>query len=425
MVTLKLTQMAHGGPALGRHEGKIFFVPYALPGETVVVEEEISRKGWARAHLTEVVEPSSDRVVPACFHFGPYGCGGCQWQHIRYPAQLAFKTEVVGDQLVRIGGLGAVPVRPARAVGEPWGYRNHVQLQVSPHGLGYVSADGTRIEPISTCPIMHARVAELFDELDIEIDSLERLSLRTGVNTDQQLVIFETTDDEPFELMVDRPVSCVLMLSDGTPITLVGRDHLLERVAGIECRVSAASFFRVNTPGVQALIEAVADYLSPRPGDTLLDLYCGVGLFSLALAAKVAQVIAVESHPAAATDARFNAAAAGLDNVRVIHQDVTGALSGLEESIQAAVVDPPHTGCGPQVMQQLVALQPRRLAYVACDPASLARDARSIVEAGYHLVEVQPLDLFPQTCHVESVAIFELHKQSWPVAGTRNNSSIV
>lgn len=406
MITLKLTRMAHGGPAMGHYQGKVFFVPYALPGETVAVEVETSKKGWAKARLIEVIEAVPERVMPACPHFGPHACGGCQWQHIDYPAQLAYKTQVVQDQLARLGGLTQVSVRPTRAVGEAWAYRNHVQLHASADGLGYVSADDRRVEPITTCPIMHPLVAELFDELDLEIETLERLSLRTGVSTGQQLVIFETSDDEPFELIVDRPVSCVLMLSDGTPLTLVGNHHFTERVAGHEYRVSAGSYFPVNTPGAQALADTVADYLSPRPHETLLDLYCGVGLFSVALAAQAAQVIGVESHPAAAADARFNVEAAGLDNVRIIHDDVGRFLTALDEAVHAVIVDPPHSGCGREVIQRIASLRPGRLVYVACDPATLARDAKLITQAGYRLLEVQPLDLFPQTYQVECVALF-------------------
>jgi len=406
MITLKLTHMAHGGPAMGRYQGKVFFVPYAVPGETVSVEVETSKKGWARARLREVIEPSPDRTAPACPHFGPDACGGCQWQHIHYPAQLQYKAHVVRDQLARLGGLSDVPVRPARAVGEPWGYRNHVQLHGSPHGLGYVSADGERVEPIQTCPIMHPLIAELFDELDIEIENLERVSLRAGDNTGHQLVVFETADDEPFELMVDRPVSCVLVLGDGTSVTLVGNDYLFERVAGHQYRVSAGSFFQVNTHGAETLVETVADYLSLRPHQTLLDLYSGVGLFSIALAPHVAQVISVEADPTAAADARFNVGTADLDNVQVINHHVAHVLTTLDESIHSVILDPPRSGCGPDVIQQLVSLRPERLVYVACDPATLARDARILDEGGYGLIEIQPLDLFPQTFHVESVALF-------------------
>ena len=406
MVTLELTQMAHGGPAMGRYQGKVFFVPYALPGETVSVEVETSKRGWARARLKEVIGPSPERIAPACPHFGPDACGACQWQHVHYPAQLQYKAHVVRDQLARLGGLKDANVRPARAVGEPWDYRNHVQLHNSPRGLGYMSADSKRVEPIDTCPIMHPLVAELFSELDIEIENLERLSLRAGHNTGHQLVVFETTDDEPFELMVDRPVSCVLVLGDGTPVTLVGNDYLFEQVAGRQYRVSAGSFFQVNTDGAQALVETVSDYLSPRPHQTLLDLYSGVGLFSIALATQLAQVIAVEANPTAVADAHFNVGAAELDNVQIINHAVAHALTTLQESIHSVILDPPRNGCGPDVIHHLASLRPERLLYVACDPATLARDAKIITASGYSLIEVQPLDLFPQTFHIESVALF-------------------
>jgi 23S rRNA (uracil1939-C5)-methyltransferase len=407
MITLKLAKMAHGGPAMGRHQGKVYFVPYALPGETVAVEAETSKKGWARARLVEVLEPSPKRTKPACPHFGPDACGGCQWQHIDYPAQLVYKADVVRDQLSRLGGLTDAPVRPTRAVSEPWGYRNHVQLHSSPDGLGYVSADGQRVEPIGRCPIMHPLMADLFDELDVEIENLDRLSLRVGQNTGEQSVIFETINDEPFELVVDRPVSCVLMLGDGTPVTMVGNDHLFEEVAGHQFRVSAASFFQVNTGGAEALVDTVMHYLSPQPYETLLDLYAGVALFSLASAARVAQVIAIEANPYAAADADFNVGAAGLDNVRVINDDVADFLDVVDESVHTVVADPPRKGLGPDVVRRIVSLRPRRLVYVACDPATLARDARTITDMDYRLVEVQPLDLFPQTYHVECVALFE------------------
>jgi 23S rRNA (uracil1939-C5)-methyltransferase len=219
-------------------------------------------------------------------------------------------------------------------------------------------------------------------------------------------VIFETSGDEPFELAVDLPISCALILGDGTSVTLVGNDYLFERVADYHYRVSAGSFFQVNTAGAEALVESVAEYLSLRPHQTLLDLYSGVGLFSVALATQAAQVVAVEANPVAAADAYFNVDAAGLDNVQIVNRDVAQALNGLDERVHAVIADPPRSGCGPDVIRRLASLRPDRFVYVACDPATLARDARVIVENGYSLAEVQPFDLFPQTYHIECVALF-------------------
>jgi len=406
-IKLQLSAMAHGGPALGRYEGRVVFVPYGAPGDTVLVEIETSKKDWARARLIEVVTPSPDRVSPLCPYFGPRGCGSCQWQHIRYEAQLRHKTAIVCDQLSRLAGFSDAPVRPMEPVGEPWAYRNHVQLHPALEGLGYISADDDRrVEPIAKCPIMHPLLAELYEQLDLEIEGLVQLSLRAGVRTGQRMVIFETEDEEPFEIEVDVPVSCVLLRRDGLPITLVGWDFLEEEVVGHRYKVSAGSFFQVNTAGAEALVHTVRDMLAPQVHEQLLDLYAGVGLFSVPMAQHVARVIAVEENPMAVLDAQENLRRAGVDNAEVIQGDVTKVLSTLEGPIELAVADPPRAGCGTAVVTRLVELDVRRLALVACDPATLARDARILRERGYGLVEVHLLDLFPQTYHIENVALF-------------------
>lgn len=405
-IRVQLTGVAHGGAAFGRYQGLVIFVPYALPGETVLAEVESAKKGWARARLVELLETSPDRAEPACPHFGPTGCGGCHWQHSQYPAQLRYKAEVVRDQLTRLAGLEHVLVRDTLQVDEPWAYRNHVQLHAAPDGLGYVAADGVRVQPITTCPIMHPLLAELFYDLDIDSEELLRVGLRAGVRTGHQMVIFETVEDELIELSVERPVACVLLRSDGTHLTLVGRDHILERVAGRNYRVSAASFFQANTAGADQLIRLVLGGLEPRPHHSVLDLYAGVGLFSLALADQVGQVWAVEASPTAVADLSFNVQACGADNVHIQAGDVADALNCFEGAVDRAVVDPPRAGCGALVVKYLVGLQVQRLVYVACDPATLARDARLLAASGYQLAWVQPVDMFPQTYHIESVALF-------------------
>ncbi|MGQ9784917.1 MAG: class I SAM-dependent RNA methyltransferase, partial [Anaerolineae bacterium] len=399
-IELQLSAMAHGGPALGRYEGRVVFVPYGVPGDTVLVEIETVKKDWARARLIEVVIPSPDRVPPSCPYFGPHGCGGCQWQHIRYEAQLRYKTAIVCDQLLRLAGLSDVLVRPMEPVGEPWAYRNHVQLHPAPEGLGYISADDDRrVEPVAKCSVMHPLLAELYEQLDLEMEGLIQLSLRAGVRTGQRMVIFETEDEEPFEIEVDVPVSCVLLRRDGLPITLVGWDFLEEEVAGYRYKVSAGSFFQINTSGAEALVHTVSDMLAPQAHQQLLDLYAGVGLFSVPMAEHVAHVIAVEENPMAVLDAQENLYRAGVDNAEVIQGDVTEVLHTLEGAIELAVADPPRAGCGTAVITRLAKLGVRRLALVACDPATLARDARTLGEHGYRLVEVRLLDLFPQTYH--------------------------
>jgi len=401
---LRLTDMAHGGDALGRHEGKVIFVPYAIPGEEVVVEITEDKGRYAHARLLEVLSPSPHRVEPPCPHFGPERCGGCQWQHMAYAAQLSFKADVLRDQLNRIGKIAGPPVRLTLGVADPWCYRNHVQFAVGDEGLGFVATDGRRVETIEVCYLLHPLLEELFTALDLELPGLARLSLRAGVNTGDQMIIFETLDDEPPILESDLPVSCVLLLSDGTPVNLIGNNYITEVVAGRRFRISATSFFQVNTAAAEELVRVVSEYLAPAGDETLLDAYCGVGTFALSLADQVGHVIGIEENAGAVADARLNAAK--LANVEFIEGSVEALLPQLDRRIDLAVLDPPRQGCKPEALAALIELAPRRVVYVSCDPATLARDARRLAEGGYQLVEVQPVDMFPQTYHIESAALF-------------------
>jgi 23S rRNA (uracil1939-C5)-methyltransferase len=403
---VQLTGMAHGGEALGSYEGKVIFVPYTIPGEEVLVEVVEDRGRWARARLLEVLTPSPDRGTPLCPYFGPTACGGCQWQHIAYPAQLRFKAEILRDQLRRLGKMADPPVKPTIAVGEPWGYRLHAQLHPASEGLGYISADEKRVVAVSECPILHPLLSSLLSDLELDLDGLVRVSLRAAAATDQQMVIFEMEEDEPVALETDQPVSCIQLLADGTPLTLVGHTHLMEHVAGREYRISPPSFFQVNRAGAEALVQLVTSYLEPGPEDRLLDLYCGVGLFALALADRAGQVVGVEANPYAVADARHNAQARGAGNVEIVQGTVADVLKGWEGPVDLAGLDPPRSGCEPGTLEELVRLRPRRVVYISCDPATFSRDARFLIAAGYRLAEAQVVDFFPQTYHIESCALF-------------------
>ncbi len=415
VITLDLTAIAHGGEAFGRHEGKIVFVPYTLPGERVRARLVADHARWARAELVEVLSADDDRVDPPCPYFGPGLCGGCQWQHIRYERQLALKQEIVADQLRRLGHLPDPPVRPTLSVGEPFAYRNHAQFAVHPEGrLGFARAGSHEIIPIERCLLLHPLLDELhgalqFDEGGPEpalAEWLQRLSLRAGVTTGQQLVLFEGRGDEPPELEVDLPVSCVFLARDGRLRPLIGPPYIEEQVTGRVYRVSATSFFQVNTAGAEVLVGLVRRYLDPQPGDTLLDAYCGVGLFGLALSDQVGHLIGIEENPHACDDFAWNARDLAPERVTLHEGPAAEVLAALDQPIDLAVVDPPRSGVGKEALQELARLGPRRIAYVSCDPATLARDVEFLQAGGYELVEVQPVDLFPQTFHVESVSLW-------------------
>jgi 23S rRNA (uracil1939-C5)-methyltransferase len=403
--TLQLTTITHGDAALGRHEGRAVFVPYALPGETVRAEIVEDKGRYANARLVEVLEPSPDRVEPPCPYFGADGCGGCQWQHADYQAQLRFKAEIVADQLARIGKIADPTVRPAIPDPSGWAYRNHAQFHPAPGGaLGFQAAASNRTVAIDECPILHPLLADLYATLDLELEGLLRLSLRAGTQTGDRMLVFEMNDDLPPSLESDLPVSCVLLLSDGQHVNLIGSNHIAEVVAGRAYRISAPSFFQVNTPQAEQLVQLVTGYLDLKGSEVVLDAYCGVGLFTARLAERVGLVVGIELAPAAVEDLLENTAE--FDNVDVIEGPVEAVLPDLDMAFDAAVVDPPRAGLDRLALDALVEHRPARLAYVSCDPATLARDAGRLTAAGYRLVEVQPVDLFPQTYHVESVALF-------------------
>ncbi len=405
MITLHLTGIAHGGTAVGRYGGKVVFVPYALPGETVRAEIVEDHPRYARARPVEIVEPSPERMGPPCPYFGPEGCGGCHLQHVAYPAQLRLKAQVVAEQLARIGGISDPPVLPTLPDPTGWAYRNQARFHPAPSGgLGFCLEDRRDVVPIEECLILHPALSELYDALDLDLPDLSALTLRAGVATGDRMLILETAGDEPPELEVDLPLSCVLLTSDGVPVPLIGQGYITERVAGYTYRISAPSFFQANTAQAERLVSLVLEYLALEGREVVLDGYCGVGLFTLPLAQRAGLVVAVEVAPYAVDDLLVNAA--DLENVEVVEGPVEAVLGDRAERLDAAVVDPPRTGLSPEALEGLLAARPARLVYVSCDPATLARDARRLTAAGYRLEAVQPVDMFPQTYHVESVARF-------------------
>ncbi len=422
---LTLTAMTQGGEAMGRDEnGRVVFVPYAIAGEEVVAEIVEEKKSYARARLVEVIKPSPARVKPRCAHFGlplssfspsshvgegtgvRVGCGGCQWQHIAYDAQLQFKTEIVREQFARIGKISDAPVRDTIGMTDPWHYRNNVQFQIDGDGKLCLRAfESHALIPIRECHILHPLVDEMFHSLELGSTDFAGVMLRAGTQTGQKMVILEGRAGEPPEVQIDEPVSVVFWTPDNDSVPLIGRDAIHEELRGRRLRVSPASFFQVNTAMAEELIDLVEEYLAPRAEDTLLDAFGGVGTFGLLLAPRVARVIEIEENPRAIDDARANAL--GFTNVEFKKGRVEDALPRLNAHVDIAVADPPRAGIAPHALDALIAQAPRAFAYVSCDPATLARDARRLIDGGYRLSEVQPVDLFPQTYHIESVSRFE------------------
>jgi len=406
VLELALTGMVHGGEALGRYQGRVVFVAYGIPGERVRVEVVEDHRRWIRARLLEVLEPSPHRMDPPCPHFGT--CGGCQWQHINYKAQLLFKRDILRDQLRRMGRFADPPVAETIPSPAPWAYRNHLRFSVAADGgLGFRDVSGARVTPVELCLLPHPLVRDIMEMMEIEEEEgglLRRLSVRAGIRTGERMIVLETRGDVAPEIEVDVPISCVLLMEDGTPVNLIGRNWLTEELGGRCFRISAGSFFQVNTLQAEQLLQTVRRFLDPRGDEVLLDLYCGVGTFALSLVHQVRRAVGVESYAPAVADARANAHPDEV--VEFIEGAAEEVLARFELSPEVVIVDPPRAGCSGEVLRELIRLSPRKLIYVSCDPATLARDARGLAEAGYRLDAVQPVDMFPQTYHIESVSLF-------------------
>lgn len=416
-----ITALTHAAEGIGRHAGRAIFVPFALPGETVRVEIVEEKKNFARARLIEILTPAPDRIAPRCpHHFAPpqsgnlptgsgvgvrWACGGCHLQHLAYPAQLAFKQQAVVEQLTRVGGFGNPPVRATLPAPSPFNYRNHVQFSLTREGrLGFRSAHSHAIIPIAECHQLQPALGELFPRITIDplaAPQIERVTLRAS--DDDALVILETEGEAP-EMELDLPVSATLLRSDGSTLTLAGADSLVETARDRAFQISAGSFFQINTALAEQMIELVLNGLALTGGETVLDLYCGVGFFTAFIAPLAKKVIGIEAYAPAVTDAVVNLDE--FDNVDIYEAPAEDVLPALEAAPDAILLDPPRAGCAPAVLAALNRLAAARLVYVSCDPATFARDAQRLVAGGYALAWVQPLDMFPQTYHIECVALF-------------------
>lgn len=408
LIELELTTMAHGGSAIGRYAGRAIFVPYAIPGERITARITQDKGRFAYAEGVTLLEGSEARVLPRCPHFGPRRCGGCHWQHIDYPAQLVFKQQIVSDQLARIGGIAAPPVLPIIPSPDPWQYRTHVTLHVTPDGqIGFIGTDDQHIVPIQECHIIRPELQDLLERLDLETlegNTLSRIRLQVGSESEDRLIALSTLDDMPPALELDLPVSISFLSEDEQPQALIGTGKVHYTVKGRVFQVTAGSFFQVNLPLAERLVDLVLENLALQGAENVLDLYSGVGLFTAFLAERAAAVTAIEGFPTAVDDADANLS--DLDNVTLIEGLVEDVLPELDESFEAVVLDPPRSGMEAPALDALAALAPAKIVYVSCDPATLARDAKRLIAKGYALQAVQPLDMFPQTYHIECVAAF-------------------
>jgi len=404
---IQLEKLTYGGDAMGRlPDSRAIFVPFGLPGEKVRARLTEEKKNFARGEILEILEPSPDRITPKCKHFGQ--CGGCHYQNLPYEKQTQAKTDILIDQLKRIGKIENPPVKPMVACPNPWNYRNHVQFHLTKDGkIGYVGASlrlAPTVIPISECHLPEDSINELWPQLEFEPDAeIERISLRVG-NDDDLMLVLESESLEPPELELEAGISVAHVYEENT-VVLAGSDHILMRVLERDFKVSAASFFQVNTVMAEKMVEHLLAKLPIDQSTTLLDVYCGVGLFSAFFAPKCGRVIGIEFSESSCEDFAVNLDE--FDNVELYEGEAEDVIPYLEANPDIVLVDPPRAGLDKAVLDGILKLSPSLIAYVSCDPSTLARDAARLINGGYKLREVTPFDLFPQTFHIESISIFE------------------
>jgi 23S rRNA (uracil1939-C5)-methyltransferase len=399
---IRLEKIIAGGDAFGRApDGRPVFVPFGAPGDLARVEITAEERGFLRGRILELLEPAPERVTPRCRHFGE--CGGCQLQHLSYAAQLHAKQEILREQLTRLGGLTEAPIRAIVPSPKEWNYRNHVQFSFARKGaLGFCRAGSNTVLPIEECFLPETRLVELWKALDLHpFPGLRQLGLRAA--DDGEMIVFESDTGETPEFETEAEISAALLGPRGNTTYLAG-GPMQYRILGRDFAISAGSFFQVNTALIPAMIEMVLEFAAPQPGDTALDLYCGAGLFGAFLAEKCAALIGVEESPSAVAD--FERNLDSFDNVELYAAEVEQALESIARRVDLAVVDPPRAGMAPRAMRGLLRLAPRRIVMISCDPATLARDGHTLAQAGWKLQAAVPFDLFPQTCHLETISLW-------------------
>ncbi|MCK9520646.1 MAG: class I SAM-dependent RNA methyltransferase [Dehalococcoidia bacterium] len=384
VLTLRPESIVFGGAALARMEdGRIVFVSYAAPGELVEATVERVHADYIEAVTTKVIEPSPDRVEPPCPLFGE--CGGCQLQHLAYPAQLAAKEAVVREQLRRIGHLDDGVVRPIVGAENPWAYRNHLRFSTGKKygDVGFISRRGRGLLKVDHCPIAEPFVNELLPKLQGHGAGLHQVQVRYNATTGSYLVT--------------PPIPGVDFET--------GQKWYIEELGGKRFQVSASAFFQVNSAQAEQMVRLVGEAL-PERGRLLVDAFAGVGTFAVIFADRFDRVTAIEESHSAAKDALVNLEQA--PNVEMRMGKVESILPLLEIPPDAVLLDPPRPGCLPEVLEAIIRFRPTTVVYVSCNPATLARDLRILVDGGYTLESVTPLDMFPQTGHIECVAKLEL-----------------
>lgn len=438
MMDITIEKLIYGGDGLAHHEGSTVFVPFVLPAERVSAAPVERKKKFIRARVEKLIEPSAGRATPPCPHFGV--CGGCNYQHIPYEAQLRYKTEILRETLRRLGHI-EWPGEIATHASPPWGYRNRAQWKVraleqagadpagtaasnEPKGtslrIGYFGANSTTLCAVEQCAILSPLLLKTLLAFREALAAgqfprnLREIEAFAGANDSKLLLTltfsgaFPTAKEIAEKVREIAPELESLLLHDPTRerMDLAGPGFAEYGAGGSSYRVGHLSFFQVNRFLVDEMAALIAE--QEEGGRVAIDLFAGVGLFSVPLAKRFNRIVAVESNPAAARDLEFNISSRAEPNRGAIEaraMDVEHFLERLKEKADLIVADPPRAGLSPEVVKQLAKIKPARITYVSCEPPTLARDLAELLKAGYEISAIHLFDLFPQTFHMESVVL--------------------
>lgn len=398
---LKIEKLIYGGYGLGRHRGKVVFVPFSAPGDRLLVKAVEEKKTFTRAVIVKLLEPGPGRVEPGCRYFG--SCGGCQWQHLEYARQVDAKRKILEEIFHhRFPGTKDLLIG-MKACTRDYGYRSRARLQVTGSGpaakIGFFRFQSHEVQDIHFCPLLQPTLNAALESIR---DSEKATAAGSGPS-EQEIACVEETETWSSARV---PAHSEDFQNHDAPA-------LQRRVGEYRYGVSPAAFFQANDFMLTELVQTVLQLADPVSRHSALDLFCGVGLFTLPLARRFETVRGIDSSRLACDLARSNASAAGLQNIQITCEDVAGWMESLRRSSSRSfdliVLDPSRAGAGPEVMNRSRGCAPEMILYVSCDPQTLARDLASIPGREYRIDYIQGLDLFPQTYHFEAVVRLTKH----------------
>jgi 23S rRNA (uracil1939-C5)-methyltransferase len=413
-VILKVEGYNSGGAGVCRHEGKTVFVPFAVPGETVEVNITREHKSYCEGRILNIVESSDERRHPLCDIF--YTCGGCSLMHMSYGEQLRFKKQKVENALKRIGGIDC-RINDIIGMDEPYGYRNKALYSKDGSRIGFYRKNTHEVVETQRCMILPKDVEDIKNKLRNIIDGNDAITgilIRRSFANDEISVILITGIDELTDpvkvddiLKTSDKISSIDILDPERNITrcLYGKGYIEEKIGGYVFRIYPDSFFQVNTEQTKKLYDVILKYADPKGHENVIDLYCGAGTIAAYIAGSVKEVIGVDTGKRSIQAAMENIEINNITNVRFIKGKAEDVLKKIDIHADIVIVDPPRAGCDAKVLKDISDMKPDKVIYVSCDPSTLARDLKILVSYGYDCLEAQPVDMFPQTEHVETVVL--------------------